>query len=105
MENQIEVTLTVWAVPRASYMVTEQEPDRFELRAYQNDDQPYRTGSVKLTEQTVTIAVPTRVDIVGESIAAMELSIRDEYVSSAQRIEVVRQQIAELQCLEHNTDT
>jgi hypothetical protein len=106
--THVEIKGHVWAIPRDAWCITEGSPERYTYKIYTGTQEPYTDGAVRITPKdshTIRMAVPAGVDLTAGSVAALEKSIKDEYVASALRISQLGEQLSKLQCLEYIPNT
>jgi len=91
------VTLYTWAVPR-SY-VPEGE-DHYAIVHQLHEGKPYGEGAFLLRRQTFTVGVPALVDTAQKMIASLEEDIVKESDRHLDKIQELKEKIANLRCIE-----
>ena len=91
------VTLYTWAVPR---LYVPEGGDKYTIVHQLHEGKPYGEGSFLLRRQTFTVGVPAIVDAAPKMIASLEEDIVKEGDRHLDKIQELREKIANLRCIE-----
>jgi hypothetical protein len=95
--TSVEITLYTWAIPRV--YVPEGE-DRYLIQHQLHEGKPYVEGAFLLRTQTFIVQVPAIVDAAPKMIESLEEEIVKQSNDHVEKIQGLREKIANLRCLE-----
>ena len=92
-----EITIYTWAIPRTYVLKGE---DKYIIFHSLTDNKPYGEGAFLLTSYTVSVQVPAIEDAAPYMIASLEEDIVKESDRHLDKIQELKEKIANLKCLE-----
>lgn len=97
--TRVEGVVSIWAVPKAEYQITVDEPELFyyEIRT----DKPWQSGAVQVLEDNVSMMVPAGIDLRKQAVDTLREAKQEVMRNATEALEALDKKIETMLCIEH----